>query len=526
MHTSPQRSILSAASRRVAVLPVSLLVAAFSVQSSFAASLYWDADGATSNGTAVTANWDGTNAFWNTDSSGAAAGSTQAVTTSSDDLFFSAGTTYTTGTVTFSGTAAANSITIQEGPITVGGTSGTLQLGAGGVTFTSTAASHLGASSGTTFGIALQANTTFTTNNAATAISADAATSQSINGIISGGFGFTKTGAGNLVLRGASTYTGATIINQGSIFMGGSAVLGASTGALELNNTNTTLAGNHVRLTLSGAAVTKGSLSGTVATAPSGTNRTIIDLNNRSLTINQTTSGTYAGEIINSFGGTGATFTLGALSTARLTLTGVNSYAGATAVSAGTLEIGGTGTMNTTSGITVNGGKFIYNGNTALTKAITVNSTGTVGGTKTVAGVTVNTGGFVSPGDGGAGTLTASSLTWNSNGTTGGFNFDLGLDAAASDKLTITGAFTKGTGSTFLFNFNDVGAQSMTYTLLTFGSTTFADASGFSATGVAGTFAIVGNSLTFTAVIPEPSTYATILGALALGGVVYRRRRM
>jgi hypothetical protein len=71
-----------------------------------------------------------------------------------------------------------------------------------------------------------------------------------------------------------------------------------------------------------------------------------------------------------------------------------------------------------------------------------------------------------------------------------------------------------------------VGAQSITYTLVTFGSTTFGDASVFSATGVDGTFAFAGNSLTFTVTaIPEPSTYAAILGGLVLAGVVYRRRR-
>jgi hypothetical protein len=98
------------------------------------------------------------------------------------------------------------------------------------------------------------------------------------------------------------------------------------------------------------------------------------------------------------------------------------------------------------------------------------------------------------------------------------------MDAASSDRLAITGAFTKGTGSTFVFNFNDVGVQSITYTLVTFGSTTFNDASVFSALGVDGTFALVGNTLTFTAAIPEPSTYAAMLGGLVLAGVIYRRR--
>jgi hypothetical protein len=42
--------------------------------------------------------------------------------------------------------------------------------------------------------------------------------------------------------------------------------------------------------------------------------------------------------------------------------------------------------------------------------------------------------------------------------------------------------------------------------------------------GLTGTFAFVGNQLEFSAV-PEPSTYAAIIGVSALGFALVRRRR-
>lgn len=49
-----------------------------------------------------------------------------------------------------------------------------------------------------------------------------------VNGIISGGFGIEKTGAGTLTLGGANSYTGSTTITSGTLLMGGSNVLPSS----------------------------------------------------------------------------------------------------------------------------------------------------------------------------------------------------------------------------------------------------------------------------------------------------------
>ena len=227
------------------------------------------------------------------------------------------------------------------------------------------------------------------------------------------------------------------------------------------------------------------------------------------------------------------------------TLTGVSTYTGSTTVSNGTLNISGAGSIGGTSGITVNGGNFAYNTSVSLFKAVTLSS-GVVSGTGNLLGgitangglltstgtasaVTLNSGGGINPnGSGVAGTFNAASLTWNSNDTVSGLRFDLGATQVASDSISLSGNFNKGSGSTFVFAFNDVAAApSMTYTLLTFAGTDFASTD-FSATGVAGTFGIDygAGTLSFTVnAIPEPSTYAAILGTLALAGVFIHRRR-
>jgi autotransporter-associated beta strand protein len=185
-----------------------------------------------------------------------------------------------------------------------------------------------------------------------------AANTTELKGVVSGPGSLTlpPTGSdgniGTLVLSGANTYSGGTIINDGTVTVNSPTGLGAATGPLAVNNQNNTQAGTNVALNLfGGAPTTTGSLSGTIATPTTGVNTVTIHTNGQTLTVNQSTPGTFAGSIAD-----GGGLTLGALSSEMLTLSGANTYTGATTVAAGTLKV--TGSIAGSSGVTVTGGTF------------------------------------------------------------------------------------------------------------------------------------------------------------------------
>lgn len=175
-----------------------------------------------------------------------------------------------------------------------------------------------------------------------------------------GGGGLTKSGTGTLTLNGTNTYTGTTTLNQGTLTVGTTGTLAATTAALSVNNNNTTAAGTAAILNLSTAAnTTTGSLSGSISTPTSGTNTATINTQtSRTFTVNQTADGTYAGVIAGA-----GNFALGSLSTNTLTLSGNNTYTGATTISGGKLlfsrgasntnDYSGTGAYSIASGATL-----------------------------------------------------------------------------------------------------------------------------------------------------------------------------
>jgi len=190
-----------------------------------------------------------------------------------------------------------------------------------------------------------------------------------------------------------------------------------------------------------------------------------------------------------------------------------------------------------TGGVVVAAGTLLANGiNSTGSSAVTVNSGATLGGNGTVNGtVTLAAGGRLSPGDMAADNVASlagtfnggSSLTWNSDDSTAGMVFHLGIDQASSDQIVVTGAFTKGSGSNFIFDFTGSTINpSITYTLITFGSTDFSLGDFSAINGAGGVFGFAGNSLTFSA-IPEPASFAALMGmgALALFGASRRRCR-
>jgi autotransporter-associated beta strand protein len=175
----------------------------------------------------------------------------------------------------------------------------------------------------------------------------------------------TMSGTGTLTLSGANTHSFGTAVTQGTLTVASGGTLGATTVPLTVSNSNTTAAGTAAILNLSTTANTvTGSLAGTVATPPGGTNTATINTQTgMDFTVNQTIAGTYAGVIA----GAGSV-TLGNLSTNTLTLSGANTYTGATTVNAGTLKLN-TAYLADASSVTVASGAFLnlnYTGTDAV----------------------------------------------------------------------------------------------------------------------------------------------------------------
>jgi len=176
------------------------------------------------------------------------------------------------------------------------------------------------------------------------------------------------------------------------------------------------------------------------------------------------------------------------------TLNGVISGNSAiTKAGAGTLALNADNTY--TGAITVGGGTLAVNG--ATIAPVTINGACTLAGSGRVGAATLNATGKIAPGNS-AGTLTATSLTWNGGGT---MDFELGSPGSNQDRLDLVGALTKGTAGAYQFDFTTLPAfASGTYTLINFGSNSGFSESDFTFTGpggLQGEFVLRGNQLQF-----------------------------
>jgi autotransporter-associated beta strand protein len=235
-----------------------------------------------------------------------------------------------------------------------------------------------------------------------------------IQGIIPDGAGatsLTKSGAGTWVLTGANSYTGKTAIQAGSLSV---ATIGSVSGTGNLG-APTTAANGTIDI---GSAITSGTLvytgsgettdrvinllgtsggAGIQADNASGTlvfsnNLTVTGSGAKTLTLSGSGAGQLQGAIPN-YTGAGGPLNVSVTKTGAgtWTLSGNNSYSGATSQTGGTLNVDGN---LTTSGITVNAASAIFNQGAssvisgASTTFTLTSGTATLSGTNTYGGLT------------------------------------------------------------------------------------------------------------------------------------------
>jgi filamentous hemagglutinin family protein len=165
----------------------------------------------------------------------------------------------------------------------------------------------------------------------------------SVSAILGGSAGVDKSGSGNVTLSGANTYTGATTINAGTLQAGSTSALGSGSAVSLVNVANTFL-------DLNGYSLSIGSLAGGGTNGGNITN--ISATTDATLTVGNTSSTQFDGTITEGAHKTALTKT----GSGTLTLSGANTYTGATTISAGTLTLGANNVLADGSSVVVNGG--------------------------------------------------------------------------------------------------------------------------------------------------------------------------
>jgi hypothetical protein len=358
-------------------------------------------------------------------------------------------------------------------------------------------------------------------------------------------------------LDSPSTYNGPTTISGSStlltgvnnalpspapytpLTLGAASDTGAMTNTLDLmGNSQTvasiTTAGSGVNQVISSNAVFGNVQVGSGASASPG---------NLTVNVTGTTTDTYSGLLGDSSGSRAANnFSLTKSGTGVLALTGANLYSGGTTISTGTLIV------SNTTGSATGSGAVTLNTGASLVGTGSINSTSTsLSGTITAGAGGLATTGSLTLATTGTTTFSNASLTFNLSGTTLGQSNEVNLGS--------TGSVMFGSGTTLTFNLVGTGASNpiaagtdyILFTAASAGQYGDLNLTLSGTTNVISNFNIVftgstgsqtnqqyyGNSYIFLAagtgnieiaVIPEPGTWALMLGGLALL-VLYQRSR-
>ena len=317
--------------------------------------------------------------------------------------------------------------------------------------------------------------------------------------VSNGGLTLNSTGGTGILTLSNNTnsYTGATTVTSGYLAISNSAIANSSSISLAANTrlfvgVNGTTNINDLSGVSSASIRTDFTITGTTAA--------------RTLNINQTTDGTFAGTFIQ---GSSRPISLEKAGSATLTLSAGTGYTGTT---------------------TVTGGKLVVNGNISTSTQTTVKSGATLSGTGTVGTLAIESNGHLAPGNS-AGTLSTGALSLVS-GSILDFEFnplDQSDGGGINDLLAVTGNVTLDG----LFNLTATSGNFLgaiigdTWTIATYTGTFTDNGLSFStmpalSTGLSWTVDTATTGQITLAVVPEPG--AALLGGLGMLALLRRRR--
>jgi len=225
----------------------------------------------------------------------------------------------------------------------------------------------------------------------------------------------TLVGPGVITLSGVNDFTGGAFVNSGTVQIGNNAAFG--TGTLTINGGNIRATG--ADRTMSNAVSINNNFTLGRGTHFSGavTLNNDITITSANPDVLAASTSSFTGAIS---GSRNLTFTEGTNPIGTIILSGANAYTGATTINGGTVQLNGTGSINSSSGITINGAtaKLVQTSTTASTPAISLQN-GKLDGTGTVGAVTVadNASNLVTNGNGGTNSLTLASLAFGGDAT-------------------------------------------------------------------------------------------------------------